>query len=245
MGIGGGDLPQPVAAFNGRIRGLTPSERADRAVDLAGDVVDLVRLAVSIHATNRIVTYSDRIASQVGTSFAANAFNDVQRSLIEAEILQTVRLWDHPDIDRIGLQTAYWLTRDPAVRTLLNVRHTTAPEPYPGYIADRLVRQDLLWIRLDRVMASILGSDLLTRLRNFRDKRLAHWLIQTKIERAGETVPPALYGDERRLLVRTIIAADLLARATRDGAFDFKGQWRIAQRNAEAFWHGCTVKPLR
>src|SRR4051812_28772665 len=143
------DLAQPVKAFLGRLKGMTPKERADRAVRLTEEIVDLTRLVMSTHATNRILNYSDRISSQVGTSYAANAFNDLQRSLVETEILQIVRLWDHPEIDRIGVQTAYRLTRDLAIRAFLNEQNTALPEPYSGYITDRLSRQDRLWRRLD------------------------------------------------------------------------------------------------
>lgn len=237
------ELPQTARAFLGRIKDLPPNERADRAIKLSGEIVDLIGLVISAHAANRIVSYSDHIASQVGRSYAANALNDLQRSLIEIEILRLVRIWDAPDIDRICIPTAYWLTRDPAVRAILDERNTDILEPYEGYRAEHLARQRGLWRRLDRVMPLVADSDLLKRLRNFRDKRLAHWLTQSKADKTG-AIKPAVYGLERRILDRTITVAHVLGMAVRATHFDFKGQREIATHNAKAFWHGCHVTPL-
>lgn len=237
------EVPQVAKAFLGQITDMTLEERADRAIKLSGEAVDLLGLVISAHATNKILSYTDHIAAQVGRSYAANTLIGLQRSLIEIEILRLVRIWDAPHIDRICIPTAYWLTRDPAVRAILDERSTDILEPYEGYRAERLARQRDLWGRLDRIMPLVAESDLLRRLRNFRDKRLAHWLTQSKADKAG-VIKPAAYGLERRILARTITVAHVLGMAIRTTHFDFKGQREIATRNAEAFWHGCSVKPL-
>ena len=86
-------------------------------------------------------------------------------------------------------------------------------------------------------------SDILRSARNFRDK-LAHQLEQTREEKKGTVALPK-YGDERKLLGKTVTAVNRLYLSLNGAGFAWDSAKRMHRRNAESFWKGVTIEVLR
>ena len=65
-----------------------------------------MRALLQVHEANRIIVYSDRLSTQVGRSFAANAFNSFQRSALFFELVRLCAAWDTPKEDRYSIPSA-------------------------------------------------------------------------------------------------------------------------------------------
>ena len=55
----------------------------------------------------------------------------------------------------------------------------------------------------------------------------------------------ARYGDERRLLRKTMTVVNNLYLSLNGTGFDWDGSRKMHERNAEAFWKGMEIKILR
>jgi hypothetical protein len=216
-----------------------PEERVAHVAAMIDRLIDLIGTVITVHETNRIVTFSDRLSRQIPTSYAANAFNEFQRALLDTEMTRLVRLWDRPAWSRNSLQTAYWLTVDGEFRAVCDDRLKNSWEPYEGYNRWHMERQERAWRRLDFLAPKAFEAPVFERIENFRHKHLAHSLIQTTKEKAG-SVPAPTYRDQRRLLARTIVITRLLDHVVRQSGFVWSGAFEIARNNAESLWNGCT-----
>lgn len=84
------------------------------------------------------------------------------------------------------------------------------------------------------------SSETLRSARNFRDK-LAHQLEHTRKEKNGPVALPK-YGDERKLLGKTITAVNLLDLSLNGTVFAWDSAKCMHKRNAESFWKGVTIE---
>jgi AbiU2 len=236
-------LPNEIRAFLGAVKDFAPEQRAEQAAGISLTLTQLVAQVISIRQANAIICYSDRLSSQIPTSYAGNAFRDFQRSMFEIELVRLVRLWDPPEWNRNCLQTVYWLTVDPVVRALCDTQARTGHGLDPD-IPDRFLEQEARrWRRLDKIAPHAFRSGPVERMQSFTQKFLAHPHIQIAREKTGPVHMP-VYADEHDLLSRAIVLTDLLSRAIRGTGFDWSGTIEIARSNAEALWHGCKFDVL-
>jgi hypothetical protein len=83
----------------------TTAERLEFAKAKMTKVLDHFLYVVELHANNAFVVYSPTLVSQIPPSFAANAFNVLQRSMHQIEIVRLCALWDTADSDKENIPT--------------------------------------------------------------------------------------------------------------------------------------------
>src|SRR5688572_30118559 len=75
---------------------FTADQRVQHVEEMIERIIDLVGPVISLHETNRIVMFSEALSQQIPRSYAANAFRDFRRALLDSEMTKLVRLWDKP-----------------------------------------------------------------------------------------------------------------------------------------------------
>jgi hypothetical protein len=73
---------------------------------------------------------------------------------------------------------------------------------------------------------------------NIRHKHLAHSLTKTKLEK--RRIAHMKYGDERKLLSKSLPIVEALHRWINGKGFSFANSQDIARNKAEALWKRCT-----
>ena len=257
---------EPIAMF----QDLPNAERIELARAKMKKVIDHLLYVLELHANNAFVVYSDTLASQIPTSHAANAFNVLQRSMHQFEIVRLCALWDGAEIDKENIATVvelidsapiidaladqmrrHWADRGPA--RLLN----PSEDPEEAAIVEEALRQHETefgeqqgvkaktgLIEAIAAARSIKSSQRLTSVLNLRHKHLAHSLTITREEKRGPVLP-AKYGDEAQLLEASIPIVEALYCWVNGVSFSIDTSRQINARNAEAFWKGCSINVLR
>jgi hypothetical protein len=228
-------------------------------------LVDHLMYLMELHENNAIVLYSDTLAAQIPTSFAANAFKVFQGALHQFELVRLCALWDKPDFDKENIATIIELIDTPDIIEAL-VQETRAahlqgnpilmnPSPDPELNAIEVhslqvaehefasgqaerVRVDLTKAIADA--RAIHGSSKLQSIMNLRDKHLAHSLSETRLEKKVGVVAPMRYGDERNILEATIPIVEVLYRGVNGKGFSIADSKEIDRQNAQALWSRCT-----
>ena len=85
--------------------GRATAERIELAKAKMRRVLDHFLYVVELHANNSFIIYSPIVASQIPSSFAANAFNVFQRSMHQIEIVRLCAIWDSADADKENIPT--------------------------------------------------------------------------------------------------------------------------------------------
>jgi hypothetical protein len=220
------------------LKEFTPQQRFEHVTEMVDRLIDLMMPVITLHETNRIVAFSDRLSSQIPPSYAANAFIDFQGALLDAETARLVRLWDRPEWSRNSIQTAYWLTVDRDFRNLCDqhAKDVLGAMFIDTWYEDRQARS---WRRLDFLAPRAFEAPIFERLENYRNKHLSHSLMQSAKEK-HKVIPNATYRDHERLLARTLIILRLLNMNLRQAGFDWSNSFRIARSNAESRWNSST-----
>jgi hypothetical protein len=91
--------------FKDWIKGLPFDERLTHARQSLEGVNNVAHSLGSLHATNQIVLSSDVLSSQVGRSYAANAYHTFTRGLQEIELVRLCSLWDRGERDAFSVPT--------------------------------------------------------------------------------------------------------------------------------------------
>jgi hypothetical protein len=231
---------------------------------------NVAHFLVRLHETNRIVLYSDTLSRQVPTSYAANAYNNFTRALLEIELVRLCSLWDPARQDAFSIPTVIDLIDGEVVeclaRAIAGHYDRLGDKPLLIGIDDeeerrqtwealkRVSRRDgqeqydrtrrIAWntIRLARLVAS---SKVLKNVRNFRNKNIAHATALTDHERKSGPVPRPKGGDEGRLLHVTLKILERLDLCIRGVLVNWSDSEQIARKDAEALWQGVTIKVLR
>jgi len=246
-------------------------DRIARAKEKTSKVLDHFRYVLNLHANNMFVVYSDTLASQIPLSHAANAFNVLQRSMLQFEIVRLCGLWeaDYKDnaenilivielidspsiIDALAAETRSQWADHPPSRLL-----TPTDTPEEAAAIEEMLRQRNLKVG-DREAAkakealrkviddarAIEASPLRKSVVNLRDK-LAHSITTTRLEKKAGPQPSVKYGDETKLLEATSAIVEALHLWINRAGFSIQNAREINERNAEAFWRGCNIKVLR
>jgi AbiU2 len=236
---------------------MTTAGRIQAAKAKTERVVDDLRYLLALHENNAIIVYSDTLSSQVTRSLAANAFNVFQGGLHQFEIVRLCALWDRAGADKENIPTIIELVKPPDVIDALaqetlsywsggdhHQPEASADAQLIRRINEGLAEQEAQITRNELRKAiedvcRILDSPKLKSIMNLRNKRLAHSLIETSLEKAGP-VAAMKYGDERDVLFESIPIVEALYRGISGKGFSFEDSQRIAREHAEALWKGCT-----
>ena len=250
---------------------LSTTQRVELAKKKTQRLVDLTIDLIARHEINRIVVYSPRLATQIPQSFAAHAFNSFQDSLYSFGLVRLCALWGKPRsndfemesipavVDLIepaavldSLQREAYLQHSnpipiiglqdepPEIRAAIEQEERASTESWARQQSEKFRRQLETAIQRTRRISS---STRLESIVNHRDKHLAHSLAETQREKRGP-VQALKYGYERDLIWKTVAIVDRLHLGINGAGFSWKESVRIARKNAEALWYGCTFKVL-
>lgn len=199
---------------------------------------------IRAHENTRWLVYSSHLSDQIPRSYAAHAFVELQKSVLHYEIVRLCTFWDAVDLDGRSIPTIVALADCPGVSKCVYDDHFAHYEHSDidwakqwGAKARRRLRDGI------RGAKEVEQSDVLRHTRNYRDK-LAHQLEQTAEERQG-AVPMPRYGDERKLLGKTVTAVKRLYLSLSGTGFAWDSAKWMHKRNAEALWKGISIKVLR
>ena len=230
-------------------------------------IEDALLFITNLHANNEIVLFSPLISTQVGNSHAAHAFNVVQRALFELEVTRLLAVWDVPRVGEVNSTKNSF----PAIAKLLeaqhvknglvcNVRqaHAAGPVINVNLSPNALNVVKLNWASDAALMASkkideviqrigvIATSNDMLKLRNFRDKHIAHLLEQTNREqKSGTAIAMPKFAAQNDLLIASLaLHADILT-IVKLQWMDWSVWTDTCNRNASYLWNSCTIKPVR
>ncbi|WP_395445897.1 hypothetical protein [Caulobacter sp. UC70_42] len=192
---------------------------------------DLVTEIMVTHANNDWISRRRTLVDQVGTSYAANAYNSLARASHAFELIRLAALWDDGQPDRTSLLAIYNLIKPADVRTELKRRWLLSWEGQSAeYIADMAERFDSMLAEADRLIPAVEKSKRLKKLRNHRNNHIAHNLAPAP----GAENPR--YGEETRLLRTTWWMANLLNGMINSVSTAYSMSKEIADSYAEALW---------
>ncbi|MEL7178392.1 MAG: hypothetical protein AAFN63_01035 [Pseudomonadota bacterium] len=238
-------------------------ERIERAKDLADRLVDHTRGLLALSENNKVVLYSDMLSSQIPRSFAANAFNDLQRSMQFYFLVRLSAIWDKASPDRESIPTVIALLGKPEVADWFvnetyqyhlnmapprELNPTTDPaeqrlraEYWASYNLNRAEKERAnvrRWITFaTRVVPRVEHSFLAKSLRPFRDRYIAHNLGASVDNKGSPT--KLRHGDEDKLLRLTVRIVDRLHLALNGTSFAWDASQEQASRNANELWSNC------
>jgi AbiU2 len=222
-------------------------------------IIGLLRTLIQVRANNEFLLYSSSFSNQVGQSYAANAFNILTTCLYETEITRLCAIWDaardeQQARDRNSLPAISWLIGPNEVVEALGARAKESRLKMEirdlGPQRNELSRDFLVRLqarqaereaekvtehakRAKEKIAEILASDLHIGLKNFRDKNIAHSLVETALDKKGKVSIPK-YGHEKELLDKTIDATSDLYYVLSDASFSWDTAWANSRLCAEA-----------
>ncbi|MDG1739263.1 MAG: hypothetical protein P8H92_15055 [Paracoccaceae bacterium] len=242
---------------------MTVEERVERAKSLTSKLISHANALMASAENNAIVLYTDTLAAQIPKSYAANAFNELQRSMHYYFLIRLSALWDKPSQDRESILSLIALIDDAAVvdrfvsdtyayhSSLAEPRYVT-PEEDPDvsemlrqhWLAERVSRaEEESWKVQVRVKSARRMVDFIARryvdegVREFRDRYIAHNL---NLDLSNKHRPVSLqYGDENRLFLYTTRILDRLHLALNGTSFGWDMAREHAKRNATELWTSC------
>ncbi|SLN27771.1 hypothetical protein ROA7450_01131 [Roseovarius albus] len=228
------------------IHKVSPQERWQlackklRGEDSTGAVSSLLQ-HMREHENTQWVVYTSQLSGQLPRSYAAHAFSQLQNTLLEYEIVRLCTFWDPIDLDSQSIPTIVALADCQGVSNCVYEDHFSHYASFDLSLAKNWSAKARRQLRTGiRGAYSIEESDILKSVKNFRDK-LAHQLEQTREEKRG-AVPLPRYGDEKKLLRKTITVVNNLYLSLNATGFDWQGAKEINRRNAKAFWKGVTIQ---
>ena len=237
------------------LNSLSDGERLDAAAERLNEVRIRVNAAISLFEHNRKFVFDEAFDREVPSSEARAMFQFVQHTLVRSLILEVCKIWDSPRDSRDSLPTIHALLNKPAVLDLQRERQiqrfqhfrnlspaevdpeldtwlkSTAAGNDDGIADERIA---LLKDTLPEVERVFEKSTILPRLREFRDRNIAHSL-STKPRR--EDWP--FYGDAGDLLSITEPLMTNLMQTVCYGSPSWDEYHRIAREQAHFLWNGC------
>lgn len=243
-------------------------ERIALAKSRTEALVDHARAQIMLRESNNLVVYSPLLSSQVGRSYAAHAFNSFQQSMHSFEVIRLCALWDKSDRDTVSIPTVAELINSSEVLEALsdecyshwanmsvnlfneheNLDERVIIEEIFRKEQEKRAREetkqtlDNLMEALTKVI-TISASAELNAVINWRNKHLAHSLVQTIAEsNAVIPIPNAKYGEEVALLDHSIEIIDAFHKGINGKSFVWDSARKHSRRNAAALWEGCTFR---
>jgi hypothetical protein len=246
---------------------LSDGDRVKTAKAATAALVDHAIHLLSIHFGNEIVGYSDKLASQIPVSHAANAFNVFRDAYFKYEVTRLCALWDTPrrgDTEMQSIPAVVALIARPSIEPLLHQEQLEAWRAIGGgrfgastdptiraIEEDSFQRQHEAFSQRQAAKQSqrlqtavlwsnrVLGSARLQSVKNARDKSIAHSLLKTRLE-SKQAVAPMRYGDERYLLWKSVAIINNLYLGINGVSLDWHESISYAKSNAEELWNNTT-----
>jgi hypothetical protein len=211
------------------------AQRLDAARRKLKSIEKEVWALLHVHENNKFLSYSSLLVAQVKNSYAAHAFTALQDSSLFYEIAHVCSLWDKP---RTLLSEENSI---PAVVRLLD-----SPEVIATLVSEVGDQRGQFGAEKRKACESSLAfamkhtelvtdSPRLRRLRNFRDKFIAHRLSKSQTEKRSP-IPAMKYGDERWLLHRSLIIYKKLELGVTHNSVDLADNLRIVKHHAQCLW---------
>ncbi|WP_425043821.1 hypothetical protein [Primorskyibacter sp. S87] len=241
---------------------VDPIQRAKGYTD---QLVNLVIAAAAANENTRHVVYSRHLAEQIPRSYAANAFRELQDSLLYYSVVRACALFDRAGNDKVSLHTVInafpnkravkkvarerkfshinqgeprsWTPEeDPELQELLR-QHWRQEFERRGNRAEQVTYKQLRVAKkiIDRAERLFIANHL----RPFRDNFIAHNISEEA--RAGGKVSFVL-GMEDKAVQYAKCAVDLLHQALNGTGFDWDGLEKMQKRNAEELWNNLSFK---
>jgi hypothetical protein len=225
---------------------LTTAKRIQAAKAKTDQVVDHLLYLLALHENNAIITYSGALSSQIKLAHAAEAFKVLRTGLYNFEIVRLCALWDSAKDDKKKIPTEESI---PTIIELIDLPEAIEefakkiqrqwPDPDDDKFAHEQAQRAQVELRKTIAdVRKISKSSMLRSTMNVRHKHLAHSLTKTKLEK--KRVAPMKYGNERKLLSKSLLIAEALHRWINGTGFSFANSQKIARNNAEALWKRCT-----
>jgi len=228
-------------------------------------LVDHAHYLLDIHENNAIVLFSDVLSKQIPKSYAANAFNSFREAMHQIEVVRLCALWDAAHLDHESIPTVIELIDDDDVIAVLAqeecARHKGASTPLDdgqfkddaekkavaaaieekqNEFADERKAQAMVELKaIIKEARDLRKSERLKSLRNLRDKHLAHYLVESRAEKAGAVIESARYGDERIVLETSLKVIETLYCWVNGVGISFEQSRAIDRKCAEALWNAC------
>jgi hypothetical protein len=98
---------------------LNPDQRIECAKHKVERAFEHLQVLLLLHENSAIVVYSPMLSSQVGRSYAANAFNMLQGAVHGFEIVRLCALWERTGRDRESIPTIVDLIDDAEIIPML------------------------------------------------------------------------------------------------------------------------------
>lgn len=240
---------------------ISNDNQIKRAKEYTNKLVDLVIAAESANENMRHAVYSSQLAKQIPRSYAAHAFKDLQRALLQFSVIRVCSLFDKKGKgnDRITLHTVLNdISDDDTISEIAEETYSSyANEVMPDssyteddaelkkLIADHFKKsseirgckeKELVHRSVNAAKKIVDRAERLfieDHLRPFRNKYIAHNLSDN-IENGRKI--KFILGMENSALRHAKCAVNLLHLALNGIHFDWKGVEEVQQRNASEFW---------
>lgn len=232
-----------------KIEKMSPEERWQLAAKKLSDtdnggIVDTLLGHMRAHENTRWLVYNAELTDQIPRSYAAHAFTELQKSALNYEVIRLCSFWDKVDFDSRSIPTIVALADCSGVSDHVYNKHYSQYQDHDPELARRWGIKGRRLLRAGiQAAKQVAQSDTLLNVRNYRD-RLAHQLEITYCEKRS-AVPLPRYGDERKLLEKTVKIVGFLYRSISGTGFDWTSSKAMHVRNAEAFWKGVKIEVLR
>lgn len=243
------------------IERLVPEERATLAKDrirvLAGHVQELLHM----HESNRVLIYSDTVASKIPKSFAAHTYTLLSDTVHRYQLTRLCALWDSAKgSDRASLPVVIELIRDWRVRRIIakdkcewrNNRGARIlnPSSDPEILTEQVAANDYTRRKFafrdakkcNRSLLKcisdcdrMLCSNELTGLRDFRDTYVAHHLQFD--QKTAEAKPAVKWGQEEQVLERSLELVSQLALDLTGTHYSWEEFRKHFRRCADELWN--------
>jgi hypothetical protein len=227
---------------------MTTAKRIQAAKIKTDRVVEHLLYILALHENNAIVSYSDKLSSQITLAHAKEAFMVVRAGLYRFEIVRLCAMWDAAKDDKKkkkvpteeSIPTIIELINSPEVIEALAKKKQ---QQWPDADDDKFAREQAEEVRVElrkaiKDVSKISKLSVLRSTMNVRHKHLAHSLTKTSLER--RRVAPMRYGNERKLLSKSLSIVETLYRCVNGTSFCFADSQKNARRYAVALWKGCT-----
>lgn len=234
---------------------LSDDERLDVASARLEEISKRVHVAIHLFENNRQFVFDKDFDQSVPASEARVMFQFLQHTLVRSLIIEICKIWDSPGDRRDSLPTIIGLIckpeildlqRERQIQRLQRGRNMAADEEDPelaawmkslsgtddASVADE--RRELLRVAAARVLEVAENNAALARLREFRDRNIAHSLSSKPRK---EDWP--FYGDAGDVLAVTEPLMTDLMQVLCYGSPSWDEYHRIASERTRFLWNGC------
>ncbi len=221
---------------------LTPPERLFIARNRLGETAGTLRDLFWLTAQRRAYVSSDL------THDASPAADYLLRTVVHYEVVQLCRLWDGFDAHGFSLPTLRAILDAKSVRTELQANVAAylkygMRSPSEGDVGGKT--EEHIRDFFDDALGTIReveNSDQLKRVRNYRDKHIAHPIYATRAERRSNTQQPS-QTDVEYIVESSVALVWLLQVALLVEAEDFKATRVSAEKEVRSFFERVSIRP--